>query len=107
MTMSEFVGPILSLLAGAAFGAFFFGGLWLTVRKAMSAHQPALLVLSSMLVRTGLVLVGFYFVADGQWQRLLACMAGFIAARLIVTRLLPPAERSGSGAVLEASHHAP
>ena len=89
MTMNDAAMPILSVLAGVALGAIFFGGLWWTVRRALSSRQPALLVMASMLGRTGLVVVGFYFVAGGQWQRLLFCLAGFIAARLIVTRLLP------------------
>ncbi len=107
MTVSDAVMPILSVLAGAALGAFYFGGLWWTVGRALSARQPALLVMGSMLGRTALVLVGFYFVAGGQWQRLLFCLAGFIAARLIVTWLLPDAAQPDTGPVGRTSRHAP
>lgn len=103
MTISDVFLPVS---AGAALGAIFFGGLWWTVRRALSSQRPALLVLGSMLVRTGLVVVGFYFVSGGQWQRLLFCLAGFVAARLIVTWMLPRAE-PGSEPLAKMSRHAP
>ena len=40
-----------------------------------------------------LALAGFYFVAGGHWQRLLACLLGFVIARLIVTRLTGEAKQ--------------
>jgi F1F0 ATPase subunit 2 len=43
-----------------------------------------------------MLLAGFYYVADGHWQRLLACALGFVTAKLVVTRLALPAR--------EASH---
>lgn len=82
------IGPlILALLAGVPLGALFFGGLWWTLRKGLSSTRPALWFLGSLLLRSGIVLAGFNLVGDGQWQRLLACLAGFFMARLIVTRL--------------------
>lgn len=89
MTVNEVLTAIVSVLAGAALGTVFFVGLWWTVRRALTVSQPAVLVLASMLGRTALVVGGFYLVADGAWQRLLFCLAGFILARLVVTRLLP------------------
>lgn len=103
MPMSEVMISILSIVAGAVLGVIFFVGLWWTVRRAMTSRQPGLLVLGSMLGRTGLVMVGFYFVSGGQWQRLALCLAGFIVARIILVRVLP---KSASG-VAEVTHHAP
>jgi len=80
----------LALLVGLLLGAIFFGGLWWTVRKGVSSQRPALLFLGSLLLRTGIVIAGFYVVSDGHWQRLLACLLGFAIARLIVTRLAGP-----------------
>ena len=85
--MSEIMRLAPALFAGMLLGAIFFGGLWWTVLKGISARQPALWFGLSMLSRTGIVLAGFYFVADSDWKRLLACLFGFIIARLIVTRL--------------------
>ena len=75
---------IASLAIGAALGAFYFGGLWMTVRDLHAAARPALLLLGSFLVRAGVVLVVFYFVANGRWERFAALIAGFLLARTLV-----------------------
>jgi F1F0 ATPase subunit 2 len=85
--MNEMLLPVLVLLAGMLLGAIFFGGLWWTVLKGVAARQPALWFGASLLLRTGIVLAGFYFVSGADWKRLLLCLLGFIIARLIVTRL--------------------
>lgn len=80
--MNEPLTLILAWLAGGVLGAIFFGGLWWTVRKGVSSPNPALWFLGSMLLRMGIALAGFYFVSGGQWKRLVACLLGFIMARL-------------------------
>jgi F1F0 ATPase subunit 2 len=87
MAMNETLLFVLALLAGMLLGAIFFGGLWWTVLKGVSAQQPALWFSISFLLRTGIALAGFYYVAGSDWKRLLACLSGFIIARFIVTRL--------------------
>jgi F1F0 ATPase subunit 2 len=101
--MSETLGLVLALMTGVSLGAVFFGGLWWTVRKSVSSRQPALWFFGSSLLRTTLVLAGFYFIALGQWQRLLVSLLGFAIARLMVTRLTRPPERPGYVA-REVSH---
>ncbi len=91
---------IASLAIGAVLGAFYFGGLWLTVRRMTIAQQPALLLFVSLLVRAGVVLFGFYFVMDGHWDRLVACMAGFLLARTLLIRRLRDV---GEGSTLSTS----
>lgn len=86
--MNDIVGWIVAGLAGMALGAFFFGGLWWTVRAGVSSSRPGLLVFVSLLLRLGITLAGFYRVAGERWQPLLACLLGFVAARVIVVRLL-------------------
>ncbi len=76
---------VLPLLAGVLLGMFFFGGLWWTIRTGVSSKQPAALFFFSLLLRTGIALAGFYFVARGDWRRVLACLLGFILARILVT----------------------
>jgi F1F0 ATPase subunit 2 len=85
---------MVALLEGALLGLFFFAGLWWTVRKLTSSKHVALLFLSSMLLRTGIVVLGFYFILGDNWQRLLAGLLGFIIARIIITRLTRPADQS-------------
>jgi F1F0 ATPase subunit 2 len=92
--MNEFMSLALALLAGAILGAFFFAGLWWTVRKIESSKQVALLFLGSMLLRSSVVILGFYFILGDNWQRLLAGLLGFIIARIIVTRLMRIADQS-------------
>jgi F1F0 ATPase subunit 2 len=84
--MTETLNLMLALVTGISLGAIFFGGLWWTVQKGVISKQPALWFLGSLLLRTCLALAGFYFVARGRWERLLLCLLGFVAARLIVTR---------------------
>jgi F1F0 ATPase subunit 2 len=90
--MSEIVTLALSGVAGGALGAIFFGGLWWTVRKGISSEQPALWFFGSLLSRMSIVLIGFYFISGGHWERLLLGLFGFALARLAVIRLTRPAE---------------
>lgn len=85
--MNELLQMLLSLPAGMLIGGVFFGGLWWTVRKGVTARQPALWFGLSLLLRTAVALAGFYWVAGADWKRLLLCLSGFVIARLIVTRL--------------------
>lgn len=89
-----FVAP-MSGMAGMALGAFFFGGLWWTVKSSVSSPRPGLLVFVSLILRLGITLAGFYLVAGGHWQPLVACLVGFVAARVIVVRLLAPRFEQG------------
>jgi F1F0 ATPase subunit 2 len=102
--MTETFTWALAGLAGAGLGAFFFGGLWWTVRKGMSSPRPALWFLGSGLLRTCAVLAGFYVVSGGHWKRLLACLLGFVAARLAVTWLIRPPAGNPNRPDQEASH---
>jgi F1F0 ATPase subunit 2 len=85
--MNETLTLVLALAAGVVLGAMFFGGLWWTVQRVVSAKRPALWVLASLLLRTSLALAGFFVIARGHWERLLLCLVGFVIARLVVTWL--------------------
>jgi F1F0 ATPase subunit 2 len=85
--MNETIILAAALAAGVLIGAIFFGGLWWTVRKGMTAKNPALWFLGSSLLRTSFALAGFYFVARGDWKKLLLCLLGFLIARWVVLRL--------------------
>ena len=95
----------LALLAGMALGGIFFGGLWYTVRRCVTSRRPALLLLGSLALRMGITLGGFYLVAGGRWQSLLACLLGFVLARLLATRLTRP-PRAAPGLPNRESGHA-
>ena len=88
--MNETLTLVLAWAWGVAIGAIFFGSLWWTVRKAVSSSQPALWFFGSLLMRMGIALSGFYFMARGPWERLVLCLLGFVMARLAVTWLTRP-----------------
>jgi len=101
--MNETLILVLALATGVLLGAIFFGGLWWTVQKGVSSKRPALWFFGSLLLRTSIALVGFYFIARGHWERLLVCLLGFVMARLIVMRITRAAEKPTYFAQ-EASH---
>jgi F1F0 ATPase subunit 2 len=84
MRVSELSSIILALLAGLLLGMVFYGGLWWTIRKGISSSLPGLWFSGSLLLRSGIVVTGFYFVLRSGWPALLACLAGFVAARIAV-----------------------
>ena len=88
--MNDLFTLTLALVAGLALGAIFFGGLWWTVHKGISSNQPAVVFFTSLLLRMGVALAGFYFVSGGNWKRLLLCLLGFVAARGVMTWLTRP-----------------
>ena len=90
--MNETVILVSELLMGILLGVLFFGGLWWTVRRGALSKQPAIWFFFSPLVRISIVLAGFYFVAGGNWLRLLLCLTGFVTARFIVMRLTRSAQ---------------
>ena len=82
------IGPILdALAAGLVLGALFFGGLWWTVRRGLTATNPALWFGLSALVRVAITVSGLYYIARSGWSSLLACLCGLLIARVAVMRL--------------------
>ena len=82
--MTEVSTIALGLLVGLALGTIFYGGLWWTVRR-ISGRAVGPWLVGSFLLRTLIVLAGFFVVARGPWQGVAACFAGFLAARVAVT----------------------
>ena len=103
--MNEPLSLASALGAGVLLGAFFFGGLWWTVREGLSSKRIGLWFLGSMLLRTSMALLGFYFILGDNWKRLLAGLLGFTIARIIVTRLTREAEQPSQ--LAQEGGHAP
>ncbi|MGK2860363.1 MAG: N-ATPase subunit AtpR [Chitinophagaceae bacterium] len=104
--MNEVLYRVLVFITGLVLGILFFGGLWFTVKKSVTARMPALWIFSSFFLRIGITLIGFYFIAAGSWQRLLICLVGFIAARFIVIRFTRLYEIKQAGIKKEDNHEA-
>ncbi len=102
--MSDPLILLLAWLAGGVLGALFFGGLWWTVRRAVSAKQPALWIFGSLLLRTSAALAGLYVVSGRHLDRLILCLLGFVVARLLVTRLTRSSGETERRPTHEASH---
>ncbi len=102
--MNDTLTLILAWGAGLVLGAIFFAGLWWTVRKGVLSPRPVLWFLGSLLLRMSIALAGFYFVGRGHWERLLACLIGFVVARLIVTWMTRPAGEKQTHPEQEATH---
>lgn len=84
--MNEMTGYIAALCTGGILGWFFLQTLWWTTRKGLVAKRPALWFLGSNLLRTGIVLFGFYLISAGQWQRMTSCLLGFVIVRILMMR---------------------
>jgi F1F0 ATPase subunit 2 len=86
------------LLAGVLLGVGYLGLLWLTVRRLAVTPRPGALLLLSTVARLAAVAAALVWVADGRFDRLLACLGGFFAARtLMISRVRAGSTPSGSG----------
>jgi F1F0 ATPase subunit 2 len=79
------------LLGGGVLGAMFFGGLWWTIQRGAVSAVPGRWFLGSLVLRTAVVLAGFYVLGAGQPLRLGLCLLGFWLARVVVLRATRPA----------------
>ena len=88
----------MAICAEAIIGAAYFVSMRWTVDRLVRARQPMIWLLGGAGVRIALVLPLFYIVMAGQWQRMLVCLAGFVAVRAFATRGrrggMPPAART-------------
>lgn len=105
--MTEPLVLALDGLTGAALGAFFFGGLWWTVRRGLRSPSPVRWFLLSALVRTLVVVGVIYLLCGARWERLLACLTGFTLARLVALRIGARGAADGTPSPLSTGRHAP
>jgi F1F0 ATPase subunit 2 len=81
---------LVSALAGVVLGIIFYGGLWLTLQRLGQAKHMTALLATSLLVRSGLALGGFYLISAGRLDRLAICLATFWVTRLFFIKTLQP-----------------
>lgn len=82
---------LLYLVLGATLGLFYFGGLWLTVRRAVGADRPKTWLALSFVGRLAIVGIGFYAIIQSagiQWSGIAASVLGFVGARFVLVRRL-------------------
>ena len=102
--MHELLPLASATAAGLLLGAFFFGGLWWTVVRGVSSPQPALWFFGGLLLRMSATLTGFYLVGGENWERWLACLLGFVLARLIVRWFSGALAKTGADSAREATY---
>ncbi len=84
----------VSALIGYALGIMYFGGLWWTVTILPKVRHPGTILIVSYVLRTSVLLLGFYLVLGDQWQRLVACLLGLLIARFqMLSRIRKEAEK--------------
>jgi F1F0 ATPase subunit 2 len=84
--MNDFTMLTFAAVGGAGLGIVFYGGLYWTIRCGIESKTPALWFSGSLMLRTFLVLGGFYTISGGDWHRLVACFPGFLLVRVVVMR---------------------
>lgn len=89
--MMDMAALALALAGGALLGAFYFGTLWLVVRRLDRLAWPAVWLGVTAIARLGVVLVLFAVLAGTRWERVVVALVGFLAVRIGLTRWLGPA----------------
>lgn len=85
--MPHFLQLGLVLLAGMGLGALYFGGLAWTVRRLVAGGGVRLTV-GSFLLRAVLLLAGFRLLAGHRAEYWIACLIGFTAARVVLSKMV-------------------
>jgi F1F0 ATPase subunit 2 len=87
--MSNDVGVLaLALVAGGVLGVFYFGTLWLVVRRLDRLAWPAVWLGVTGILRLAVVLALFALLVGTRWERLAAALVGIVAVRVVLTRWL-------------------
>ena len=90
----EIISLVIALLTGLGLGLFYFGCLWLTVKRLTTVKHPYRLILVSFLLRLAISLTGFYLILISSGEQklisLLTCILGFFIIRGILIRRLQP-----------------
>ena len=102
--MSDAALVVLAGLTGVGLGGMFFGGLWWTVRAGIRSTRPALWFLGSALIRMSATLAGFFLVSRGSWERLVACLLGFVLAKAAVAGVTRPTNTGRTRSAAEANN---
>jgi F1F0 ATPase subunit 2 len=104
MMITDIFMLLLAAAGGGLLGVFYFAGLRWTVRRSLASKSTALWISGSFLLRTAVILGGFYWIGAGDPLRMLACLAGFIVARVIVMKLTGDSAFARDAAAREAGH---
>ena len=84
---------VLAVGAGLALGIFYFGGLWLTVKRTVASKHPHAWAILSFLARTavfaGVIYLFVRIEPDGPVLAMV-CFLAFFVVRIIILRKIGP-----------------
>ncbi len=95
--MDNIIYLLIALPLGFTLGIFYFVNLWITVRQIPTTQWPFRLIVGSFVGRTSITILGFYLIMDGNWQRMLISLLGFVLARSILIKYWQPKQESNYG----------
>ncbi|WP_138429859.1 ATP synthase subunit I [Fodinibius saliphilus] len=75
---------LIAIVSGAIISVFYFGGLWLTLRKIAQHRFSYLLLLVSFVVRVTFLLLVFYALLQYHWAYLGLALISFLIVRQIL-----------------------
>jgi F1F0 ATPase subunit 2 len=79
---------VFAFAVGLALGAFFSLNLWSSVQRMTDDKTPWFILYGGFMLRISFVLLGFYLVMNGHWERMIAALCGFVLMREILVRAL-------------------
>lgn len=75
---------IIAFLGGIILGFIFFGGLYWSVRNLSTVKYPAFFMIASIILRMAILLIGFFFLINGDYKNLLAALIGVLFVRFVM-----------------------
>ncbi|MHC4194571.1 MAG: N-ATPase subunit AtpR [Planctomycetota bacterium] len=97
MRLIDWLLYIVPFVAGSVTSLFYHGALWWTVKSLPRSRSPVLLSIGSFYLRMAITMAAFYIVMQNDWRRLAVCLAGFMAVKFIMTRIMGNASASIPG----------
>lgn len=90
----DWIFILFALVSGAVISLFYFGGLWLTLKKIAEYQLSYWLVLVSFIIRLAFVLLVFYALVIYHWAYLVISLISFLAVRQILIAKLGKPEQA-------------
>lgn len=88
MALNDAAALALALAGGTLLGVFYFGTLWLVVRRLDRLGRPAVWLGVTGILRLAVALGLFALLVGVRWERLVVALVGFLGVRLVLTRCL-------------------
>lgn len=91
MTVTQLLVTYLyPVLVGIVLGFFYYGVLWLILRKLPQLKNPAIWIGPGLLIRLFTVMAVLYLLFSDSWQQLLIAVLGMLIARTYLIRHIKP-----------------